>query len=207
MISQQDFYKQTLLSQCHRIANPCIKKFAEVAIEHLPDYFFSIAASSSRKYHPQYVLGEGGLVRHTIAAVLIASHLLQLEQYRKKFSKDEQDCIVVALLLHDGLKRGIFGSEYTLHEHPFLCAKWVKDGALFNGIVSKKIRRKIARCIAAHMGQWNTSKYSSYVLEKPRAEMQKFVHICDYLASRKDIEINFHKENVIRLLHDVTSEV
>ena len=41
----------------------------------LPDYFFEIPASSTGKYHPNYALGEGGLVRHTKVAVRIAYEL------------------------------------------------------------------------------------------------------------------------------------
>ena len=41
------------------------------------------------------------------------------------------------------------------------------------------------------MGEWSTDKRSSIVLPKPETEMQKMVHLADYLASRKDIEMQF----------------
>ena len=40
-------------------------------INMLPDYWFSEAASSTGKYHPEYALGEGGLLRHSKAAMRI----------------------------------------------------------------------------------------------------------------------------------------
>jgi uncharacterized protein (DUF3820 family) len=49
----------------------------------------------------------------------------------------------------------------------------------------------IAHCIESHMGQWNTDKKSSVVLEKPMDEYQQFVHLADYLASRKDLTMAF----------------
>ena len=58
-----------------------IRNFAKVAVSSLPDYFFEVAASSTGKYHPSYALGEGGLLRHTKAAVRIANDLLSLEMY------------------------------------------------------------------------------------------------------------------------------
>ena len=46
-------------------------------IELLPDYFFEVPASSTGKYHPDYALGEGGLLRHSKAAARIGYELLQ----------------------------------------------------------------------------------------------------------------------------------
>lgn len=69
--------------------------FIEYVVNLLPDYFFEVAASSTGKYHPKYSLGEGGLVRHTKAAVKIAKDLMNLEQYR--FSEDEKDVIIASL--------------------------------------------------------------------------------------------------------------
>ena len=44
----------------------------------------------------------------------------------------------------------------------------------------------IAELVESHMGEWNYS-----VLPKPKTDLQKFVHECDYLASRKFLEVNF----------------
>lgn len=42
------------------------------------------------------------------------------------------------------------------------------------------------------MGQWTSDyKTGKEVLEKPKTGIQNFIHMCDYLASRKSIEINF----------------
>ncbi len=48
--------------------------------------------------------------------------------------------------------------------------------------------------IATHMGQWNTDfKTKKEVLDKPKTGIQKFIHMCDYLASRKCLEFNFEE--------------
>ena len=62
------------------IKNKNIRKFAIDMVSILPDYFFVVPASSTGKYHPEYSLGEGGLVRHTKSAVLIAKTLLDLDR-------------------------------------------------------------------------------------------------------------------------------
>ena len=49
------------------------------------------------------------------------------------------------------------------------------------------------------MGEWNENKRSSTVLPKPETDIQKFVHMCDYLASRKDIEVLFDANESARV--------
>lgn len=173
------------------IKNDDIRGFAKLALENLPDYFFDVAASSTGKYHPTYALGNGGLVRHTKAATRFANHLLQLEQYQKVFTEKERDLILVSIMLHDGWKHGNAGSAFTTHEHPQVCADWVETNDIFNGVLPMEDRKIIASAISSHMGQWNENKRSNIVLNKPETEIQKFVHMCDYLASRKDIEVLF----------------
>lgn len=168
-----------------------IRNFAKLALENLPDYFFDVAASSTGKYHPTYALGNGGLVRHTKAATRFANHLLQLEQNQNTFTERERDLIITSIILHDGWKHGNAGSTFTTHEHPQVCADWVETSEIFNGVLTAEDRKVIASAISSHMGQWNETKRSKVVLNKPETEIQRFVHMCDYLASRKDIEVLF----------------
>lgn len=170
-----------------------IRRLVEVGLENLPDYFFTMAASTTGKYHPAYALGEGGLVRHTKAATLFANYICQLEQTQNDFTQEERDCMIAGIILHDGHKEGNGGSKFTVHEHPQICADWVKSDKIFHEF-SSKYRDMIASTIESHMGQWNENKRSKVVLQKPETPMQKIVHLCDYLASRKDIEIIFSQE-------------
>jgi hypothetical protein len=55
----------------------------------------------------------------------------------------------------------------------------------------------ICSAIASHMGRFNTSEYSDVILPLPKTPEEKFVHMCDFLASRKVININFDKDNNI----------
>ena len=49
----------------------------------------------------------------------------------------------------------------------------------------------IAMCIESHMGQWSSDRKSSVVLPKPANVYQEFIHLADYLASRKDLTMAF----------------
>ena len=54
-----------------------IRNSLKTMLNLLPEYFYQIPASSTGKYHPEFTLGDGGLVRHVRAAVRIAYELLQ----------------------------------------------------------------------------------------------------------------------------------
>lgn len=153
----------------------------------LPEYFFRVPASSSGKYHPKYALGDGGLCRHVKAAIVIANDLFSMNEYN--FTRIEKDLIIASLILHDGWKQGDLSDGQTLFEHPVIASKNIWNRVKTYGIRELFYKFEICRNIASHMGQWNTSKYSKVVLPTPKTKMQKFVHLCDYLASRRDIEV------------------
>ena len=171
-----------------------IRQFAELAISKLPDYFFGVAASSTGKFHPSYALGNGGLVRHTKAAVKIAHELLEQEMYYTHYSSDERDMMIVALILHDGWKHGVEAraGKYTVAEHPIVCAEWVRNTSEFNTVLSPEKIEFIAGCIASHMGMYDTDfKSKKKILPRPKTAAQKFVHQCDLLASRRWLNVDF----------------
>ena len=97
-----------------------------IMINKLPEYFFEVPASSTGKYHPDFSLGEGGLLRHTKAAVRIAVELFN-DSALNNFTQNEKDLIIFAITLHDGLKSGLQKSEYTLFEHPILMSNYIKE--------------------------------------------------------------------------------
>lgn len=182
-----------LKKELNYIDNLDIKNDATKLLDLLPDYFYVISASSSGKYHPNYALGNGGLVRHTKAAIRIAQELLQNNTIGYTFKEREKDLILFSLLLHDGLKGGLTKEEYTVFEHPLLMVDFIKK----NSSLSNEDIDLVTSMIGSHMGEWNTNKYSKVILPLPTNKYQKFVHMCDYLASRKFIEIKFDSNDII----------
>lgn len=184
-----------LSEQIALIRKPDLQQFILAFMEEcVPDYFYVVPASSSGKYHPTYALGEGGLVRHTIAAVTIAEDLLSLEQ-NTLMNKTYHDEIIAALIVHDSFKQGLVGvrgqvKAHTKFEHPLIAAEALH---LFAKEMHPEMLDEadlISSLVRSHMGQWNTSSYSKFVLPKPSTEVQGFVHMCDYLASRRYITVD-----------------
>lgn len=178
------------------IKNERIKENASILIDKIPEYFYLEAASSTGKYHPEFSLGVGGLLRHTKAAVRIAKELLDNESIGYKFSSDEKDLIILALIMHDSVKRGIPEEKYTKFEHPLLASKLIKDNKDSLSLTDDELIL-LTSMIETHMGQWTTDYSGNEVLRKPSSKYERFVHMCDYLASRKFLDVKFDSNNDI----------
>lgn len=168
----------------------------DILVGLLPNYFFKVAASSTGKYHPSFSLNEGGLVRHTKVAVRIAFDLMNDSAITNIFTQDEKDLMLVALILHDGLKHGLEESKYTVFEHPLLMSKFIVDNKDKLSLNESEINF-ISTMIASHMGPWNSNPYSDAILPIPKNKYQKFVHMCDYLASRKYLDVKFQNNEIV----------
>lgn len=142
--------------------------------EQAPKYFATAPASSSGKHHPPYVNCEEGLAKHTLAAAKLAKHVSSLEFLG--FSRRVQDRIIAASILHDTMKFGVNDEPevHTLADHAWLAADAVD--------ANDADRAAIAKMIRSHAGQWGPSK--------PAGLAEFIVHLCDYLASRKDVTID-----------------
>lgn len=173
-----------------------IREAARVLLDNLPDYFYKIPASSTGKYHPDFASGDGGLVRHTKVAVRMAYELYQITPYDKLFTRREKDCMLLGLLIHDGLKKGNPEEKYTRFDHPILAAEYVLKMQEQTGL-SKEEAEFISHVVKTHMGKWNTDYNGNEVLEVPKDRYQYFVHMCDYLASRKVINVKFDEKGEI----------
>ena len=47
----------------------------------------------------------------------------------------------------------------------------------------------MAKLIKNHEDICTTSDYRKVELQKPKTKLQKFVHLCDYVASGKDFQV------------------
>ena len=164
------------------IQNEDYRMFVRYYLEHYcPSYFWEIGASSSGKFHPQFSQGEGGLVRHTKAVVLFAQELLRMSSYMY-MSEEYKDYVIMACLLHDTCKYGC--EEFDKEQY--------KDHA-------KNASVNVANCwveyfeeqapvfftnaIKTHMGQWSEKD------DRPFTNIDRCVHMADYMASRQFIDI------------------
>ncbi len=186
----------TFRCELDKIKTEEIRMDAEHLISKLPDYFFEIPAASTGKYHPSYAQGEGGLVRHTKAAFMIADLLLQDPAIGKKYTEREKDIMLLALLIHDGFKLGKEKERYTRFDHPLLAGELVKEEKEHLHLSDDEITL-LCSSLASHMGPWNKDFNDNVVTPEPKTKYENFVHMCDYLASRKTLLVPFDDNNNI----------
>ncbi len=166
------------------IKDNVILKDLKYLVSELPDYFFKIPASSTGKFHPEFATTEGGLVKHSKLAVRIAKDLLENNSIGYKFSSKEKDLIIMALILHDGLKKGIIEQKWTCFDHPLLSSRFIMERKNKLSLEIDDIRL-LCSIIESHMGEWNKNINNKEVLPLPKTEMARFVHMCDFLSSKK----------------------
>lgn len=170
----------------------CAKKMIEL----LPDYFFSIPASSTGKYHPGFAQGDGGLVRHTKVAVRMCYELSSNNSIGHSFKSDEKDLMLIALIMHDGAKSGIPKEKYTRVDHPLIISNLIRENKSNIGLSDEEIDF-VCSVIESHMGEWNTDFNGNEVLPVPKNKYQRFVHMCDFLASKKFIDVPFSENDIV----------
>ena len=205
-------------NELNYIQNDLLREIVKDTLDCAPKCIQIIPASSSKKYHPEYAVitgsinnngdvYEGGLMRHIKAAVGIAHCMLQTDIFKNMLFGTGadyyesivyyKDAVYASLILHDCMKPDDTEKHNTRFDHPLLAAK------LFKKTVSKHINKEnvdylkevapmIYNAIASHMGQFNTASYAKDIeLPKPRSVVDQFVHMCDYLASRKFLIFDF----------------
>ena len=170
----------------------CAKKMIEL----LPDYFFEVPASSTGKYHPDFAQGEGGLVRHKKVAVRICYEMSINKCIGHSFTSDEKDLMLIALIMHDGVKYNIPKAKYVCVDHPLLAAKLIRDNKDVIGLSDGEIDF-VCSVIETHMGEFNKDFKGNEVLPLPNNKYQRFVHMCDALASKKFINVNFSDNEIV----------
>lgn len=149
----------------------------------VPEYFWKIGASSSGKFHPIFAQGNGGLVRHTKAVVMFAEELLKMSSYAY-MRDDYKDYVIAACIIHDTAKYGTADemdkTAYAQHApnaansfNLFCCSVWGHSAP-----------EMLLGAIRSHMGQWSTDKD-----DRPFTQIDRCVHMADYMASRSFIDI------------------
>ena len=189
--------EETIKNELELIKNDRIKTACLKIVNLLPEYWFTVAAASTGKYHPEYAQGEGGLLRHSKAAMRIGYELLNDPVIGDKYTDDEKDLMLVSLLVHDGLKLGNPKEKYTRFDHPILMAKYLEEKKDELSELTPEEITFMGDVIKTHMGPWTTDYDGNEVLERPTTKYQNFVHMCDYLASRKCLLVPFDENNNI----------
>ena len=184
-MNKEELFKKEL----NYITDDNIRESTKYMINLLPDYFFEIPASSTGKYHPKFAASAHGLVKHTKVAVRIAYELLSNNTINK-FTEREKNLIIMSIILHDGLKSGLNQEKYTKFDHPLIVSNYIKENKNNLKLTDNDIE-DVCKMISCHMGPWNKDYDGNEVLPVPKTAKERFVHMCDYLSSKKFLDVEF----------------
>lgn len=175
------FDTELALFDCHQML-----AFARHCLEEAPESWWTQPASSSGKYHPAFAVEEAGLIKHTKAAVLVFEDMIEMVS---GFGVADKDIMLLAILFHDTTKYVDGQDGYTNRDHPKTGARWLLDRldefACQDNEDTQELSNKVklaAKCIATHMGRWYPTQYHK---DSNIRALQKFVHMADYISSRK----------------------
>lgn len=178
-----------------------IRDYCADMIKEIPDYIFTIPSSTSFKYHNKTQCQPHGQIFHILMFAEVMNYVLGLEYVKEKTNERQRDCLRCTPIFHDAIKCGLNCSQYTVHEHPMLAGEWVRNTSVEHD-VDADTKAYIARLCESHSGEWTSTKRSKTVLPKPENDEQFFVHMCDYLASRSNLDMTY-SDDVLAVLNNV----
>ena len=169
-----------------------IHTFVLIALQHAPDYFWTLPASTSGKYHQ----GDS-LVAHVKNAFRFAVEVVYM-QYRvaKVWVEEDAQIFLGAVLLHDLCRAGLpdqvrHGKDGTIHTdnlHPLYVREHTRKIKMDNrlkDIENKDWYERMMQAIQYHMGPW--TPLADHMMMEPFAHLPNMVFACDFFSSRMSI--------------------
>ena len=200
--------REVFADELAKIHDSSIRDFVIEVYEVIcPDYFWTVAASTTGKYHPLVSIGRHGLIRHVKLAVWWGElFCLMYENIT-----EEMICQVIAsLLIHDILKNGKVLTAGGMPKHIEItrthgvdlgkALKRHKQKLIKLSGISARSFRRIQRGVSGHMGKWTHEKYERYkpseIINKQDQLVAEIVHMADFASAQKvDSFMDNLKEN------------
>jgi hypothetical protein len=174
------------------------KDWVEEKLTLFPEYFWTVPASPSEKYHKKNG-NTISLVDHTRQVLQVANEL------SKSFglSESEKDICNAAIVIHDSFKCGkpknlVYykhnGNPKSTEFHPYIVRHMLKSNKR-HALVDE---HTIFLIVEGHMGIWSAVSQSYPFTDKEKdnnkslsriEQLIVFVHTCDMIASRECIEV------------------
>ena len=172
-------------NELNLISSKQLRDFVVECYKYCPETYWTISTSTTKKYHPSFTNGEGGLLVHVKYAIWWAQNLIRAFPDLHSTAKDE---IICALLLHDLYKNG----KTALKDRPF---NIIKTHGVYLAIeIAKNSEKQLTEeqerilvAIGGHMGVWTEPIISSCwnVGDEMSGNVARIVHLADYCAAQK----------------------
>ncbi len=165
-----------------------IKSYYMDMVAEIPDYIFTMTSNTSGKSHNATQCQTYGQIYHIYMFDSILNHRLRMKLNKELYATpEERDCMRSVPDLHDAIKCGWNGSRYTVQDDPLLAAKWVPETKVVHDI-PQEYKQMIADRCEAHSGEWNKNCSGQVIMSELGNPREFFIHECDILASRPDLD-------------------
>lgn len=173
---------------CRNFETDLFKDYYMDMIAEIPDYIYVMPSSTSGKFHNAKQCETYGQIYHVYMFDSILNHRLRLKLNKELYpTPEERDAMRCVPVFHDAVKCGWNGSKYTVQDHPVLAHQWVLSTKVDHDI-PEEYKIMIADMCLTHSGEWNKSRSGKIIMPEPRNSREFFIHECDILASRADLD-------------------
>lgn len=173
---------------CRNFETDLFKDYYMDMIAEIPDYIYVMPSSTSGKFHNAKQCETYGQIYHVYMFDSILNHRLRLKLNKELYpTPEERDAMRCVPVFHDAVKCGWNGSKYTVQDHPVLAHQWVLSTKVDHDI-PEEYKNMIADMCLTHSGEWNKSRSGKIIMPEPRNSREFFIHECDILASRADLD-------------------
>ena len=180
--------------------------YMDMVVE-IPTYIFTMPSSTSGKFHNAKQCETYGQIYHVYMFDSILNHRLRLKINKQLYpTPEERDAMRCVPAFHDAIKCGWNGSRYTVQDHPVLAEQWVMNTTVDHNI-PEEYKKMIADMCLTHSGEWNKSRSGNVIMPEPRNQREFFIHECDILASRADLDYIIPDELKMILGENVKQEL
>ena len=157
-----------------------IRDFVKEVFNHIPEHGFTIASSTTGKYH---LPDENEYLGNVVHARRVVKWALLMARAHEILEQPDLDILVAAAIVHDLGKAGFKEKAplHTLSNHASLMMDPIDKAAEIVEL-EPEIRDKIRGCVLYHNGVWTEKKY-----KKPRSEFSDLewcLHMADYATSK-----------------------
>ena len=192
---------------CRNFETDLFKDYYMDMIAEIPNYIYVMPSSTSGKFHNAKQCETYGQIYHVYMFDSILNHRLRLKLNKELYpTPEERDAMRCVPAFHDAVKCGWNGSKYTVQDHPVLAHQWVLSTKVDHDI-PEEYKNMIADMCLTHSGEWNKSRSGKIIMPEPRNQREFFIHECDILASRADLDYIIPDELKMILGENVKQEL
>jgi len=162
------------------IKNGMIRRFVKEVFKYIPDHGFTIASSTTGKYH---LPDENEYMGNVVHSKRVVKWVLLMARAYEITKQLDLDILVASAIIHDLGKAG-FGEKSSLHtvrNHASIMMDPIEKAAKSVNL-APATKEIIKGCVLYHNGIWTEKKFA-----KPRLEFTRLewcLHMADYTTSK-----------------------